>query len=242
MSIALKPSVTEPNGNISPIFNINNFYHASDYATKADLLSYANLYTANVFQYLNTFASGLYFAGSINGISDTVFAYVAYLPNIIFELTNFSYDSTNNSTNIIGNSYFETTSINTNCNIGSSLNVDTILNQKMLSNTIQVTNLSCTNLNINGQIYYDTICFIYLNNITLPLQKSNLLSNFNMGTITSFYFTLKDGIRLDIIDSNDIILYTYTNTSLDYIYYQQIPYNLSMYQINLYNSLNTLIN
>ena len=241
MSIALKPSKTEPNGNISPIFNLNNFYHTNDYASKSDLLNYANLYTSNFFQYLNTFANGLFFSGTINGISDVVFSYVAYLPNIIFELSNFSYDSTNNSTNISGNSYFETTSVNTNCNIGSSLNVDTILNQKLITNKIQVNDISCTNLNINGQIYYDTICFIYLNNITLPLQKSNLISNFNIQSITSFNFTLKSNYRLDVVDNNDIILFSYTNTSYDYIYYQQIQYSFNMYKINIYNSLNILI-
>ena len=240
MSIALKPK-TEPNGNISPIFNLNNFYHANDYASKADLLNYANLYTANFFQYLNTFANGLNFAGNINGISDVVFSYVAYLPNIIFELTNFSYDSVNNSTNITGNSYFETSSINTNLNVGSSLNVDTILSQKMLSNTIQVNNMSCMRLNINGQIYCDTICFIYLNNITLPVQKSNLISNFNIKSITSFYFILKNNYRLDLVDVNDNILFSYTNTTSDYKYFQQIPYNLNMIKINIYNSLNIII-
>ncbi len=51
MSIALKQK-QETNGNISPIFNLNNFYQANDYASKADLLSYANLYTAN---FLNIF-------------------------------------------------------------------------------------------------------------------------------------------------------------------------------------------
>ena len=51
MSIALKPK-KETNGNISQIFNLNNFYHANDYASKADLLSYANLYTAIFFNIL----------------------------------------------------------------------------------------------------------------------------------------------------------------------------------------------
>ena len=51
MSIALKPK-EETNQYISPIFNLNNFYHANDYASKADLLSYANLYTANFFNIL----------------------------------------------------------------------------------------------------------------------------------------------------------------------------------------------
>ena len=45
-TIELKPK-TEPNGNISPIFNLNNF---NDYASKSDLLSYAYLYTANFFK------------------------------------------------------------------------------------------------------------------------------------------------------------------------------------------------
>jgi len=108
--IELKPK-TEPNGNISPIFNLNNFYQANDYASKADLLSYANLYTANFFQYLNTFTNGLNFYGSINGITSDIFSYIAYIPNIIFELTNFSYDSVNNSTTISGGSWFENSSI-----------------------------------------------------------------------------------------------------------------------------------
>ena len=104
MSIALKPK-QEPNGNISPIFNLNNFSKSNE--SKADLLSYANLCTANFFQYLNTFTNGLNFAGAINNISSEIFSYIQYLPNIIFELTNFSYDSINNSTNITGNTFLK---------------------------------------------------------------------------------------------------------------------------------------
>ncbi len=70
MSIALKPK-TEPNGNISQVFNLNSIYKSNDYA------SYANLYTANFYQYLNTFTNGLNFAGAINGITDEIFSYIA---------------------------------------------------------------------------------------------------------------------------------------------------------------------
>ena len=182
MSIALKPK-TEPNFNISPIFNLNNFYHANDYASKADLLSYANLYTANFFQYLNTFTVGLNFTGTINGITDEIFSYIAYIPNIIFELTNFSYDSVNNSTNITGNTYFETTSINTNLNVGSSLNVDRILSQNILSNTIQVNDLNCKTLKLNNRTFNEIIGFLYINSISLPLIKSTLMSEFSVTTI-----------------------------------------------------------
>ena len=235
MSIALKP-ITEPNGNISPIFNLNNFYRANDYALKADLLNYANLYNANFFQYLNTFASGLNFAGTINGISDEIFSYIAYIPNIIFELTNFSYDEVNNSTNITGGSWFENSSIEKNLNIGNQLNVTNILNHNLTTNIIQVNDLSCRNLNINGQNYNETVGFLYLNGISLPIQKSNLISNFNIQSITTFYFTIKQGYRLDLVDVNDQIRYSYTNITSDFIYYQQIPYNLNMIKINIYDS------
>ena len=240
MSIALKPK-TEPNENISPIFNLNNFYHANDYASKADLLNYSNLYTANFFQYLTTFGSGLNFAGSINGITSDLFSYIAYIPNIIIDLTNFSYDSVNNSTNITGGSWFENSSIEKNLNIGNQLNVTNILSHNLTANIIQVNKINTKNLKINNRVFNEIIGVLYINSISLPLQKSNLISNFNIQSITQLYFTLKNGYRLDLVYVNDQILYSYTNTSSDFIYYQQIPYNTSMYKINLYNSLNVII-
>ena len=240
MSINLKPK-TEPNGNISQVFNLNNFYKSNDYASKSDLLSYANLYTANFFQYLNTFTSGLNFTGAINNISSEIFSYIQYLPNIIFELTNFSYDSVNNSTNITANTYFETTSINTNLNIGSSLNVDRILSQEILSNTIQVNDFSCKTLKLNNRMFNEIIGFLYINSISLPLQKSNLINNFNITPINTMYFTIKNGYRIDIVNVNNNILFSFVNTSDDFIYYQQIPYNSTMIKINIYNYLNVII-
>ena len=177
----------------------------------------------------------------LQGCLDVTFSYIGYLPNINFELSTFSYDSVNNSTNITGNSYFEKSSTNTNLNVGSSLNVDTILSKKMLSNTIQVNNMSCMTININGQIYCETVAFLYINGISLPLQKSNLISNFNIQSKTSFYFTFKNNYRLDIVDVNNNILFSYANTTSDYKYFQQIPYNSNMIKINIYNPLNIII-
>jgi hypothetical protein len=240
MSIALKPK-EEPNGNISQVFNLNNFYKSNDYASKSDLLSYANLYTSNFFQYLNTFTNGLNFAGAINGISDLVFSYVQYLPNIISDIRNISYDEINDSTNITGNTYFETSSINTNLNIGNQLNVNNILTQEMLSNTIQVNDLNCKTLKLNNRMFNEIIGFVYLNSISLPIQKSNLINNFNITPINTMYFTIKNGYRIDIVDVNNNILFSFVNTSEDFIYYQQIPFNSNMKKINIYNSLNVII-
>ena len=76
-------------------------------------------------------------------------------------------------------------------------------------------------------------CFIYINGISLPIQKSNLISNFNIHSITTFNFTIKQGYRLDVVNINDNILFSDTNITSDYIYYQHIPYNLNMIKINI---------
>ena len=240
MSIALKP-ITEPNGNISPIFNLNNFYKSNDYASKSDLLSYANLYTANFFQYLNTFTVGLNFAGSINGISDALFSYIVYIPNIIFELTNFSYDEINNSTNITGGSWFENSSIEKNLNIGNQLNVTNILNHNLTSDIISCNTLNCRNLNINNRTFNEVVAYFYINSTSLPLIKSTLMSEFSGITIYTLHFTIMQGYRLDCIDVNNNILFSYTNTTDNFIYFKLIPYNASIWKINIYNSFNILL-
>ena len=183
---------------------------------------------------------------NINTIYATISSLSEYVTNSSLAttlsqyVTNLSYDSVNNSTNIISNSWFEATSIDKNCNIGSSLNVDTVLSQNLLTNTIKTNDLSCKKIILNEIVFNDIICFIYLNNISFPLQKSNLISNFNISPI-SFYFTLKNNYRIDIADSSNNVLYSYTNITSDYIYYQQILYNSNMIKINLYNCLNVII-
>jgi hypothetical protein len=111
----------------------------------------------------------------------------------------------------------------------------------MLSNTIQVNDLNCKTLKLNNRMFNEIIGFVYVNSISLPLQKSILINNFNIIPINNMYFTIKNGYRIDIIDINNNILFSYTNTSDDFIYYNQIPYNSSMIKINIYNYLNVII-
>jgi hypothetical protein len=111
----------------------------------------------------------------------------------------------------------------------------------MLSNTIQVNELNCRNLKLNNHMFNEIIGFLYINSISLPLQKSNLINNFNITPINTMYFTIKNGYRIDIVDVNNNILFSFVNTSEDFIYYQQIPFNSNMKKINIYNSLNVII-
>ena len=138
--ISSKPKLTDPQGKLFSVFNVSNFYSDNEYVVVSQLMEYSNLYSKNIFYYLNSFMNGLTFEVSINGISKEVFSLVSYLPNIIFELTNISYDEGNNSTNIISNTWFENTSIENNLNVGSNLNVTNILTQKINTDVIEVNN------------------------------------------------------------------------------------------------------
>jgi len=52
---------------------------------------------------------------------------------------------------------------------------------------------------MNGQTFTEIIGFLYINSISLPLQKSNLIKKFNITPINTMYFTIKNGYRIDIV-------------------------------------------
>ena len=110
--ISSKPKYLDPQGKLFSVFNIGNFYSNDEYVTESRLMEYSNLYSKNIFYYLNSFMNGLTFEVSINRIAKDIFALVSYLPNIFFQLTNISYDELNNSTNITGAIWFENSSVN----------------------------------------------------------------------------------------------------------------------------------
>ena len=128
--IASKPKNLDPQGNLFKVFNVGNFYSNNEFVIVSQLMEYSNLYSKNIFYFMNSFMNGLQFEVSINGITKEVFSLVAYLPNIISEIRNINYDEGNDSTNIISNTWFQNTSIENNLNIGSNLNVKNILTQK----------------------------------------------------------------------------------------------------------------
>ena len=157
--ISSKPKLTDPQGKLFNVFNVSNFYSNNEYVIVSQLMEYSNLYSKNIFYYLNSFVNGIQFEVSINNISKEVFSLVTYLPNIIFELSNFSYDEGNNSTNIVGNTWFESTSINKNLNIGDKLNTNSILCQNIITDSIQVNEINTRNLKINNHVFNEIIGF-----------------------------------------------------------------------------------
>ena len=171
--LSSKPKYLDPQGKLFSVFNVSNFYSDNEYVVVSQLMEYSNLYSKNIFYYINSFLNGLTFEVSINGITKEVFSLVAYLPNIIFELGNLNYDELNNSTNIIGSTWFENTSIENNLNIGNNLNVTNILKQNLTTNVISVNDLNCRNIKLNNRIFYEIEGYFYINSVNLPLKNQH---------------------------------------------------------------------
>jgi hypothetical protein len=245
MTSYAKP-ILNPEGELNPTFNSNYFNHNGAYATLGDLLNYGNLFNPNNWTDVNTFSA--INSQLINGITDTAFSYITYLPNIITELTNISYaentdfTSINSNTTIIsGNTQLSEVGIYDNLNVGTNINVNSIVNTNLLNQNITTNNLSCNQIKINNVLFNDTGCFIYINGLSMPIIKSTLIQNFNIQSITSMYITVKPAYRIDFVDVNNIILFSMTNTSDNYIYYIQVPYNTNMITANFYNNFNILL-
>ena len=73
--ISSKPKYLDPQGKLFSVFNVSNFYSDNEYVTESRLMEYSNLYSKNIFYYINSFMNGLTFEVSINGIIKEVFCF-----------------------------------------------------------------------------------------------------------------------------------------------------------------------
>lgn len=237
MSAHPRPTLN-PENELNETFNRNYFNLNEAYATVADLLSYGNLYTPNNWSSVNTFAA--INTPLINGISDTALSYVTYIPNLIYEITNISYNEDTNITTISNTTNMTDTNITDNLNVGQNINCDAIVNTSLINQSISTTSLSCQTLTINNRVFQETAALIYINNITLPVCQSMPIKDFNFSAISSMYITVKSGYRVDFVDENSIILFSCTATD-NYTYNVHVPYNTNMISLNVYNYFNVLI-
>lgn len=237
MTSSAKP-ILDPENKLNETFNINNFRHSGTYATLSDLLNYGNLYLPNNWAAINTFnALDVHL---LNGIDATTLSYVKYLPNLMAETINLSYDELLNTTTIEANTQFIETGIQNNLNVGKNINVNSIVNNTLLNKSIVTNTLSCNNLTINENKFNDTCAYVYINGLTLPVSKSCIIDNFNIKDILSMYVTIKPGYRIDITDVNNEILFSVTGLN-DWQYYNNCFYNNDMTNVNIYDSLNRQI-
>ena len=53
--ISSKPKNLDPQGNLFKVFNVGNFYSNNEFVVVSQLMEYSNLYSKNIFYYLNSF-------------------------------------------------------------------------------------------------------------------------------------------------------------------------------------------
>lgn len=252
-------------GELNPIYNNSDFQSKSGYVTFADLLYYANLYSVNVFYSLNQFFAIT--VTSINDISDVTLSYLKNVTSDIQDqfdniinniLYNYSYDPTNQLTSIQNNTYLKTISTNNNVAIAGkvgitdTLNTSTINNIKIKSQKIDSENMTCKSLLINNCPIDDTGIYLYLSIViepfggytssmlTIPIFKSVLISQLRLDTNENFvgYLIIKPLYRIDILDINKNVLFSFTNNTDEIIYFQPMNIVGEIYKINLfYNSI-----
>lgn len=214
-----------PNNTLPQTFNSNDFETQSGAVTKKDLLSYANLYTFNIFYQANTFLSDLYFSTSLNNISTTVFNYLSNVSsdiqeqfnNLYSRLTNYYYDNTTSTQSIVNN-------LGVGGNIGClKINANQINAQSgrvldLESNDIKTKTIQTNFLYTSNGVG----CFIYNNGFTYPIIKSGSISTLpNINTNLPIYISIAPKYSFTLL-ANGYILGSLTNTSsYDYIHLHQ---------------------
>ena len=208
-------------------FNSADFNYGYGYIQKGDLLSYANLFKINIFTNINYFND--LFSQSINGVTSEVFD---YLKNITSDVGTFMnsvnskllYIRTNSTTTIIDNDLIsDRITCNNNINSSKIISFNGIYTN-LLSKNINCSTLKCDQIIIknNDQVIK---CFIHVNNRSLPVKN-----NFNINS--SFSYSLNSSCTINILDSDDKILYSYHNFENDFYHSGTIDI-ANMVKINL---------
>lgn len=230
MSINPPPRLN-PDNTFSSIFNINDYKQNKGYVTFEDLLNYANLYSNNIFKGFNLFNS-IQILGTINNISSEFLQYIQYIPHIIMTLTDVSYDEQTDTT-IIGNN-MEATNIKSSQLSSNTININNVNTNRVFSNTVRTTTLECKTMTCSTFISKDDIgLYLYINNLTFPLMKSNLLVDIYTDVIMSCRFTIKPNYVVEFVNSRGIVLQQYINSTDNIKYYINVS-NLGFTKVKLY--------
>jgi len=200
---------------------------------------------SNTFSDTQTF-NNITYTGSLNNISTTIFNYISSLSSncqdqlsaLQTKTTNVSYSD--GTTYIDNNTYFTNTAINnslaigSNLVVGSSLNVNNISNVNLFNNNINTQKVNTTELFINNIKMYETLCYLYVDNKTFPIIKSMFISELNVISISNATLTIKPNATINILDVNNIIIYSLTNLTTNCLYNQSLILNDIPYKINMY--------
>ena len=180
------------------IFNTDDFNYLNGYATIAQLQSYANLTTSNVFQATNYFQD--IFVQNINGVSSTALGYLSHinedvqyaidaLQSGVSELLNItqaiSYDASSNSTyvdnNLITDNFGSSNvAISNNIAISGQVNADKINTFSIFTNNVNSNSIISNNIQCNNLINTSDVCVF----LSIPIVIATFGSTYNTTLIT----------------------------------------------------------
>jgi hypothetical protein len=244
--------------NKTKTFNPADFTANDKNASVADLKNYAHKYKQNLFTDTNYFHNIL--VHSINGVSDTILSFletvsenvqdaIDYCRSSIVEIqritTNMEYIDEDDMTTISSNVRMERLTIENNLNAKSlvltdHLNVNHINNSSMLSRLVTTQELNCENIRCRNIVASnDVSVYIYYNNMTIPMQKSNAVRNILPDATSPFNCTLtiKQNYRVEFLDAANNRLFQLHNdypTSNDFSYNLPVSLPVKPYKINIY--------
>lgn len=236
-------------GKLSPEFNTNDFQTNKGFVTFADLLSYANLYSVNVFYALNLFSAIT--VESINNISKTTIDYLKNVTSDIQEQFNnivnnilygYSYDSVRQLTSITNDTYLNSMSTPNNIAVAGNASISGILNislinsmkcfcQNLVTNKLSTKSLTINNVPINDLGVY-LYCSVQIEGfgqyntsmLTIPIYKSITCDDLNIMPSENFtcFVTIKPNYSISFVDANNNVLNTLTNNTNNVLYFQPI--------------------
>jgi hypothetical protein len=239
-----------------PTFNTEDFTYLYGYVSQFDLLKYANLTKNNFFLGSYNYFQNLS-AFNINGVDVNVFQYLVNISQDVQtslnNIFNIFYDSVTKSTLVNNDLVAKNTSAmislsSNNASISNLLNTyqinSSLINTNQINaQKIQSNNISCNNLQFSNDVglylYVPIIIPTYGSSSTsslmlFPIIKSQIVSN--LFTTTSFYYILfhiKPNYRVDILNTNMYVIYSFKNTTTDIIYNKNLTLS-NVYKINLY--------
>jgi hypothetical protein len=248
----------ENNVNNTKTFNISDFTANKKSATVADLKYYAHKNKQNLFTEVNYF-NGIYVT-SINSVTDDILNFLSTIGEnvqdaivtlrsnvleILRKTTNLDYNDEDDLTYFTSNVKMERLTIQDNINANSltlisNLNVPNINNNSILSKQITTQELNCQSIRCNKMVSSnDVSAYIYYNNRTIPMQRSNALINILPDAMSPFLCTctIKQGYRLEFLDAYNKRLFNVRNDyqqSKDFLYNVNVQLNEKPYKVLIY--------
>jgi hypothetical protein len=239
-------------------FNKSDFTANNKSATVADLKLYAHKYKQNLFTETNYFAGIL--VNSINEVSDTILTYLSTITENVQEAlnycrsnilailritTNLQYIDVNDMTTLSSNVKMERLTVENNINVktlvaSDNINVTHINNVSMLTKTISSQQINCKNIRCNNIISSNDVgVYIFNNNKTIPLQKSQTINNILPNATSPFQctITIKQGYKVNFMDAQNKRLLQIRNDypqSNDFKYNAVVDLPTKPYKINVY--------